>query len=63
MGRAIRDYLYDLVHGDPVALGLTGLFLLLLAIPATIWIIDRMRRGKDDSKKSRKGRDFRADKR
>jgi hypothetical protein len=63
MGRAIVNFLRDLFSGDPVALILTALFLLLFSIPAVIWLIDLLRRGKQDPKQSGKRRDFRPDKR
>ncbi len=62
MGRAIYHYLQDLGSGDPVALGLTAFFLLLLSIPTAIWVIDMWRRRKNDARNSKKRRSLRKDK-
>jgi hypothetical protein len=41
-----------------VALALTGFFLLLLSVPAVIWVVDLYRR-KNDPRQSKKRRDNR----
>jgi hypothetical protein len=53
-GRALRDWVADLVAGDPVALGIAGFFLLLLLIVAVIWLVDRVKRHKEDQKKQKR---------
>lgn len=50
---ALHDFLTDLVQGDPVALTLAAVFLALLLLPLTFWIID-MRKKNNKSRKGRK---------
>jgi hypothetical protein len=47
--RAIGDFFSDLGRGDPVALVIAGVFLLMAAAVAATWIFD-MRRRKRESK-------------
>jgi hypothetical protein len=55
IGRALRDFLADLAQGNPVAVGIAAFFVLLVAIVATIWIIDLRKRKKDNKgKKTRR---------
>jgi hypothetical protein len=62
---ALRNYFRDLAQGDPVALGLTGVFALLLVVAAAIWIIDllkkkqerdRQRRARERAERQRRGK-------
>ena len=53
--RAIGDFFKDLASGDPVALGIAGLFLLLILVVGGIWIADRIKRKKEaEAKKGKK---------
>jgi flagellar biosynthesis/type III secretory pathway M-ring protein FliF/YscJ len=45
--RAIGDFFSDLGNGDPVALAIAGFLLLLIAIVATVWIVDLRRRRRE----------------
>jgi hypothetical protein len=51
IGRALLDFLSDLVQGNPVALAIAGFFLFLMVIVATIWMIDLRKRKKDNKGK------------
>ena len=53
--RALGDFFNDLFSGDPVALGIAGIFLFFVLLVVGIWIADRMRRKKEvEAKKGRK---------
>jgi hypothetical protein len=56
MGRAIRGYFEDLAAGDPIAVGLTIFFGLLLAVVAIIWIVDLVKRNREKKRQSQKRR-------
>jgi hypothetical protein len=45
--RALGDFLTDLTSGDPVALALAGVFLLMASVVAAIWIIDLRKKQKE----------------
>jgi hypothetical protein len=54
VGRAIYTYLQDLASGDPIAIGLTVLFLCLFTIPAVIWLIDLNRKRKEAERQAKR---------
>jgi len=54
--RAIGDFFRDLFSGEPLAVIIAVVFLILLALPLTFWIIDvRKKRRERDKRKGPRG--------